>query len=113
MRRSTSEIRRAIAFEEAEAASMRTSSEIRREIRRAIEAAGWTHTWPSAEMRTGGVIDALRWAAGDAGTEYARIMRARKREDVARMRRLDDGFAAIMRARNREDVARMGKKGKV
>jgi hypothetical protein len=88
MRRSTSEIRRAIAFEEAEAASMRRSTS---EIRRAIEAAGWTHTWPRAEMRTGGVIDALRWAAGDAGTEYARIMRAR----------------------NREDVARMGKKGKV
>jgi len=30
---------------------------------------------------------ALRWAAGDAGTEYERIMRARNREDVARMPR--------------------------
>ena len=79
MRRSISEIRRAIAFEKAEADESTTFF--------SPLIFGRTHPWPRAEMRTGGVIDALRWAAGDAGTEYERIMRARNREDVARMPR--------------------------
>ena len=69
MRRTTAEIRRAIKFEEAEAAECRAAGAV-----------------PFSGV---GLHDALadfgRWCVGDRGTEYERIMRQRNKEAVVKM----------------------------
>jgi hypothetical protein len=71
MRRSTAAIRRAIQFEKREAERIR-ANDLESPNSRAFH----------VRMI---VADALRWAAGDAGTEYERIMRGRLKESLGRM----------------------------
>lgn len=71
MRRTTAEIRRAIKFEEEEAA----------ELRRVF---GVSERSVTAVLHDA-LADCLRWCVGDRGTEYERIMRQRNKEAVVKM----------------------------
>lgn len=67
MRRSSAEIRRAIKFEESEAAEVERGAGI---LVPAIHKA---------------LADALRWCAGDAGTLYERLMKERNHRDLGKL----------------------------
>lgn len=73
MRRATAELRRAANFEELEAAEVRQS--------------GGTLT----PILHRALADCLRWCAGDAGTQYERIMRERNHEDLGKMPKVKGG----------------------
>ena len=69
MRRSSSEIRRAIWFERQEAVEARAANTV----------------VPFGANHHDAIADALKWAHGDPGTAYERLMKERNRDDVARM----------------------------
>jgi hypothetical protein len=69
VRRSSAEMRRAIQFEEREAAECRQSGAVT----------------ISGQSLHEAVADALRWAAGEANTQYQWIMRERFRENLGKM----------------------------
>ena len=70
MRRSSAEIRRAIKFEQEEAGPLPPVYE--------LEQYG-------EYLKHRVVVDVLRWAHGDPGTQYERLMKQRNKEDLARM----------------------------
>lgn len=75
MKRSSSEIRRAIQFERKEADECRNLRLAGPELHHG------QHLLKLHEA----LADALKWAHGDPGTAYERLMKERNRDDVARM----------------------------